>query len=102
MWWWWSWYSRWSDNWWYVCYNGARIVWWWCWWHYKWGSCQSRWTNWMCYWSWWWWYWWCWYHWVAIIYYPKACNYNIIWWDIACCNWFKIHTFTTNWTLCVN
>lgn len=117
-WWWWKWYSiDWT--------TGRAYSWWWWWgWCTTWGAAGSGtwWCGW-CYrcpwknainpWSWWGWGWCtgcsscCMAWWngadgTFIARYPCTCWYNITWGCKYLCNWYCIHCFTSDGTLCVN
>lgn len=90
---------------WYLC-TTAAVCWGWAWW-----ACRVNWWNATTYWSWWGWAWctnsssvcckwWDWCQWVFIVRYPTACWYHITWWTKYECNWYCIHCFTSDWTLC--
>ena len=94
-------------------------AWWWgSWpqwvWTSNWGGngCKDNiWGNALCYWSWWWgswspnWNtccrWWNWCQWIFVLRYPSSCNYQITWGSKYLCNWYCIHCFTSDWTLCI-
>lgn len=128
---WWCWYCNeivwqlwWWGAWWVINCSSDNIGRWWIcwWWDAKSNSMRYEWQEWstMCiegtwYWAWWWgWFfcnansyacwarWWNWYHWVVFVYYPCNFSLNITWWTISYCCWMKVHTFDTNWTLCIN
>lgn len=98
----WSWWT-----WWWCC-DCPWICWWWKWWIAKWAWCNAE-TCWS-----WWWGWWStrannccvswgsWANWVFIARYPKDCPYCLSWGCVYECWNYKIHCFTSNWTLCVN
>lgn len=105
----------------------SDIIYWWGWW---WGWCTAGWSwtnggwgwagwngggwNWTD-WTWWGWWWWAstnttwqagwnWGSWVVIVKYIDNWMDGIFcatWWTVTCCNWYKIHTFTSDWTFCI-
>lgn len=129
--WWWGWSSgwQWCDGSWIASWN-VSSYWWngWIWWYsqimesfYWWGwgwawySSQGTWWaggwNGGCNATWYWWGWggccgWttCWYKWVVVIRYPENWCYWFTCatgWSVSCSWWYKIHTFTDDWTFCI-
>lgn len=111
-WWnWWLWYIS------YISWSKQSYAWGWAWWGCKangiaydwwWSGTNSDaiWCGW-----WWWgkgaecgWCWWNWWNWVVIVRYWQNwwCGINCAtWWTVTCCNWYVIHTFTSDWTFCI-
>lgn len=128
--WWWAWWewwwpSQWGQGWWiwkkiefsnwtsayyaygwwgasrFDCYNCSQYS--HCWWGATCNYCGSGW------WGWWlcdcWTCWWkAWKDWVVVVMYPTDWSYWIhcaTWGTVTTCNWYTVHTFTSDWTFCV-
>lgn len=119
---WWDWWAGSASN---MTWQTAVYWWWWGWgwecvywyWQWWWGNWWIAWHAWCAWtnWTWWWWgwgwqcaaayrAWWNGWSWVVVIRYWEnwECGINCATWGtVTCCNWYIIHTFTSDWTFCI-